>query len=97
MLQLDPKLKQLVGQDGTEQLTPTEWAILTHLAYQRGTFCEPEVLALKVWPKGGGSRADLRALSTHIYNIRQKIKAVGEDRHSLQYVTGWGYVAFIDP
>lgn len=96
MLQLDPKLKQLVGQDGVQQLTKTEWTILSYLNQERSTFVEPDALARRVWSQSSGGTADLRALSTHIYNIRQKIKAVGEDRNCLQYVAGWGYVSFIE-
>jgi DNA-binding response OmpR family regulator len=96
MLQIDRKLKQLVGPDAAVQLTPTEWAIVDRLYRSQGEIISPDELTLAAWPNGASpSFDDLKSLRDHIYNIRAKITLSGCDRDMLQTIVGWGYVLFL--
>ena len=69
------------------KLTQTEYALLRHLALNRGRLLTHRALLTEVW--GPGYADDTQVLRTHVANLRRKIET--PDRRYIRTDTGIGY------
>lgn len=88
-LTIDPDARMLFVHDSEVSLTPTEFDVLWLLAKRPGrTFAREEILE-RIW--GHDFEGDVRAVDSHIKNIREKFREAGIQLEPIVTVWGVGY------
>ncbi len=89
--------RRLAGPAGEVSLTPSEAAVLAHLAAQPGAFVSMAQLAHTLWGEASTDRYARGAIRTHIHTLRGKLAAAGvpdaiESRSAVGYRIAAGAV-----
>lgn len=79
---------ELTGAHGCIGLTPTEGRILRHLLTAQGQPLASRTIATRLWGPHAGAGSSLKS---HIYHLRRKLRATGDDSAGVEMVEGVGY------
>ncbi|WP_200416439.1 response regulator transcription factor [Virgibacillus salexigens] len=88
-LSIDSESREVKVKDIPVELTPKEFDILYLAASQPKRVFTREVLLDKIWDSD--EFRDLRAIDTHVKNIREKLRKVGLSFNPIRTVWGIGY------
>lgn len=86
---LDPMTHQLVGDTGSQSLTPTEYRVLAALMGAEGAVVRRRELARAGWSPGAWVSDN--TLDQYVARLRRKLAAASGDRVRIQTVHGVGY------
>lgn len=88
-LTIDLEGRQVLVQEHPVDFTPKEFELLFALAEHPRRVFERDHLLEKVW--GSDYVGDIRAVDTHVKNIREKVRKAGLSFNPIQTVWGVGY------
>ncbi|WP_407270623.1 response regulator transcription factor [Radiobacillus sp. PE A8.2] len=88
-LSIDGESREVKVNETPVELTPKEFDILYSVASQSKRVFTREILLDKIWHSN--EFRDLRAIDTHVKNIREKLRKVGLSYNPIKTVWGVGY------
>ncbi|WP_188456532.1 response regulator transcription factor [Virgibacillus oceani] len=88
-LTIDGESREVEVNDIPVELTPKEFDILYSVASQSKRVFTREILLDKIWYSN--EFRDLRAIDTHVKNIREKLRKIGLPYNPIKTVWGVGY------
>src|SRR5699024_6421607 len=88
-LSIDSESREVKVKDILVELTPKEFDILYSAASQPKRVFTREILLDKIWDSD--EFRDLRAIDTHVKNIREKLRKAGLSYNPIKTVWGVGY------
>jgi DNA-binding response OmpR family regulator len=95
-LTINPQRHRILVDGQQIHLTPTEFALLSHLAHHLGQVISCRELVRIIHGEQCSEEEARRLIRPHVTNLRQKIEADPSQPHYLRNVRGTGYILSAD-
>jgi two-component system response regulator ResD len=88
-IEINPAARQVWVKNESVECTPKEFDLLRYMAEWPNRAFTREILLERVW--GSDYYGDIRAVDTHVKNIREKLRKAGLSYNPIQTIWGIGY------